>query len=568
MAAVVATRDRPELLARCLDTLLPAAAAVDAEVIVVDSGPSSSDTAALVARSYPSVRYLRQPRPGLSLARNTGLHATEADVVAFTDDDVVVDPAWLARIRGVFDAEPRAVCVTGLIMAAELDTPAQLWLERLGGYAKGFTRERYDLLTHRRDDALYPFDLGRFGSGANIGVRRRDFVTLGGFDEALGRGTPARGGEDLDAFRRILKAGGLLVYEPGAIVWHYHRRMETGLRAAAVADGIGLGATLTKWALEDPIAVLGLLRRTPKVLLREWERRPAKVIAERSTRPPALGLSRTFGLVMGPAAYLRSRRLNPTASPSSTQPNRSSVQGEPSGMSTVAGRFGSGNRIVPTVSVVIPALNEARNLPYVFARLPEDIHEVVLVDGHSTDDTVAVARRLYPDVKIVTQDGRGKGNALQCGFRACTADIIVTLDADGSTDPAEIPRFIAALLTGADFAKGTRFVTGGGSADIDRLRRMGNRILSAMVNHLFGTRYSDLCYGYNAFWRTSLMALGIDCDGFEVETLMNIRGAKAGIHIIEVPSYEAIRLHGQSNLRVIRDGWRVLRTILRERVGA
>ncbi|MGH8906047.1 MAG: glycosyltransferase family 2 protein [Egibacteraceae bacterium] len=218
------------------------------------------------------------------------------------------------------------------------------------------------------------------------------------------------------------------------------------------------------------------------------------------------------------------------------------------------------------MSVVIPALNEARNLPHVFARLPQDLHEVVLVDGHSIDDTVAVARGLCSTVKVVAQNGQGKGNALMCGFQACTGDIIVMLDADGSTDPAEIPRFIAALLTGADFAKGTRFVTGGGSTDISRLRRVGNRLLSGAVNRFFGTGYSDLCYGYNAFWRTHLSALQIDCDGFEVETLMSIRAAKAGLHVIEVPSREALRLYGQSNLRVIRDGWRVLCTILRERV--
>ena len=220
----------------------------------------------------------------------------------------------------------------------------------------------------------------------------------------------------------------------------------------------------------------------------------------------------------------------------------------------------------PRVSVVIPTLNEAENLPHVFSRIPRGIHEVVIVDGRSTDDTVAIARRLRPDVKVVHQTGRGKGNALMCGFRACEGEIIVMLDADGSTDPAEIPRFVAALLTGADFAKGTRFVTGGGSADITPARRLGNRVLSGMVNLLYGTRYSDLCYGYNAFWAQHLDALSIDCDGFEIETLMNIRIAKAGIRVVEVPSFESNRIHGESNLSVTRDGWRVLRTIVTERL--
>src|SRR5579872_2942484 len=154
----------------------------------------------------------------------------------------------------------------------------------------------------------------------------------------------------------------------------------------------------------------------------------------------------------------------------------------------------------PTISVVIPTLNEAPNLPHVFARLPHAIDEVVIVDGHSIDDTVAVARALRPDVRIVLQDGRVKGNALACGIAVATGDIIVMLDADGSTDPAEIPRFVDALLNGGDFAKGTRFRDGGGSADITRVRRVGNRVLVSLVNLLFGTSYSDLCYGYNAFW--------------------------------------------------------------------
>jgi glycosyltransferase involved in cell wall biosynthesis len=220
----------------------------------------------------------------------------------------------------------------------------------------------------------------------------------------------------------------------------------------------------------------------------------------------------------------------------------------------------------PLVSVVIPAMNEAENLPHVFGRLPDGLHEVVLVDGRSADDTIAVAQALRPDVRIVHQTGRGKGNALTEGFRACTGDIIVMIDADGSTDPAEIPRFVAALRHGADFAKGSRFLAGGGSADITMLRRWGNRVLNGWVNVLFGTRYTDLCYGYNAFWASCLEEIEIDCDGFEVETLINVRLAKAGLRVVEVASYEHERLHGVSNLNVVRDGSRVLRTILTERL--
>jgi glycosyltransferase involved in cell wall biosynthesis len=164
----------------------------------------------------------------------------------------------------------------------------------------------------------------------------------------------------------------------------------------------------------------------------------------------------------------------------------------------------------------------------------------------------------------VTQSGKGKGNAMADGFAACTGDIIVMLDADGSTDPAEIPRFVSALRNGADFVKGSRFAQGGSSMDITFARGLGNHVLRTIVNALYGTNYTDLCYGYNAFWARCLPYMRVDCDGFEVETLINVRIAKAGLIVHEVPSYENVRLHGTSNLRALPDGSRVLRTIMRE----
>lgn len=221
----------------------------------------------------------------------------------------------------------------------------------------------------------------------------------------------------------------------------------------------------------------------------------------------------------------------------------------------------------PKVSVVVPTLNEAKNLPHVFGKLADqDVYEVVLVDGFSTDNTIEVAKALRPDVRIVHQTRRGKGNALKHGFEAATGDIIVMLDADGSADPAEIPAYVEALTNGADFAKGTRFANGGGSSDITRLRRVGNWGLNTLTNVLYRTKFTDLCYGYNAFWKRCLPHMNVDCDGFEVETLINVRVAKAGLKIAEVGSYEADRIHGQSNLNTFRDGWRVLKTIFKERV--
>ncbi|MEV0144599.1 MULTISPECIES: glycosyltransferase family 2 protein [unclassified Nonomuraea] len=221
--------------------------------------------------------------------------------------------------------------------------------------------------------------------------------------------------------------------------------------------------------------------------------------------------------------------------------------------------------ISPTVSVVVPAMNEAENLPHVFATLPQWIDEIVLVDGNSVDDTVEVAKRLRPNVKVVTQTGRGKGDALAAGFAACTGDIIVMIDADGSTDGHEIISFVGALVTGADFVKGSRYAAGGGSDDLTFNRKFGNKVLTGLVNMMYGTQYTDLCYGYNAFWARHLDVLDLDCDGFEVETLMNVRAAKAGLKVHEVPSHERCRIHGESNLHAVRDGLRVLRTILRER---
>ena len=217
------------------------------------------------------------------------------------------------------------------------------------------------------------------------------------------------------------------------------------------------------------------------------------------------------------------------------------------------------------ISVVIPALNEAQNLYHVLPGIPWIVSEVILVDGYSTDDTIAVAQQLLPTIQLVKQAGKGKGDALKAGFAACTGDIIVMLDADGSTNPQEIPRFVEALVGGSDFAKGSRFIPGGGSDDITFLRSLGNYGLCKLVNLLFGTQFSDLCYGYNALWKHCLDYIGIDCDGFEVETLISLRIHKSKLKIIEVPSFEHRRVWGQSNLRTFRDGWRVLRTIMRER---
>jgi glycosyltransferase involved in cell wall biosynthesis len=218
------------------------------------------------------------------------------------------------------------------------------------------------------------------------------------------------------------------------------------------------------------------------------------------------------------------------------------------------------------VSVVIPALNEAESLPYVLPRVPAWVHEVVLVDGQSVDATVDVARQLRPDIRILQQDGVGKGAALRTGIAAATGDIVVMLDADGSTDPAEIPLFVGALVAGADFVKGSRFLQGADTRDMPPLRRLGNWAFVVLANLLFGTRFSDITYGYRAVWRHAADALALEIDGWANEIVGNIRAAGRGLRVVEVASIEHARVAGVPKLQTFSAGWAILKGILSERL--
>jgi glycosyltransferase involved in cell wall biosynthesis len=216
------------------------------------------------------------------------------------------------------------------------------------------------------------------------------------------------------------------------------------------------------------------------------------------------------------------------------------------------------------VSVVIPTKDEAENVAWVLRRLPPDVDEVILVDGHSTDDTVAVARAVRPDVIVVPERAPGKGAAMRTGMDLAHGDIIVTIDADGSMDPGELEAYVEAAHQ-ADLVKGSRFARKGGSADISLLRRCGNAGLRYAVNRLYGAHLTDLCYGYCAIRRAALPTLALRADGFEIETEMTVRALRTGLRVTEVASFEAPRRYGASHLNAARDGWRVLRTLMRER---
>ena len=306
---VIPTRNRPDRLADCVDSIL-ATGYRHVRVTVVDNAPSGPETADLVAgrADWASrVRYVREDRPGVSLARNRGVKCATAEFVAFVDDDVVVDRGWAAGLVSAFLDEPEAGCVTGPIIAAELDTPAQLWIEEYGGFCKGFVRHVFDPLVSQDEAPLFPYAAGTYGSGANMAFRRETIVKIHGFDPALGIGMSARGGEDLAAFVGALLAGRRLVYEPSMMVKHRHHRSYEKLRQVILAYGVGLGAYLAKTVYDRPSTLLSIARRVPPGLGYLFRPGSPKNARKSAGYPRELTVRELAGLAWGPFAYAAGR---------------------------------------------------------------------------------------------------------------------------------------------------------------------------------------------------------------------------------------------------------------------
>jgi len=318
-AVVVATKDRPAMLSDCLESILRGAVKPES-LIVVDNGSATSETAELVrdfAKQQPSVHYVREDEPGLARAHNAALPYLNSPVVAFTDDDVIVDEHWLKRIVQAFAGDESVACVTGMIAPRELDTLPQQWVEGNLTYDKGLQRRTFDMKSHRPTDPLFPYTSGTFGSGANMAFRTSFLRERGGFDEALGAGTVAMGGDDLAAFYDVISSGNRLVYEPGAIVLHRHHRQYPALKRQTYGYGAGLGAHLTRCMLRSPGMALVFLRHAPAVIRRGTEVIRPAAGAQLPPYPRELSRLQWKGLASGPVRFLlsrrRSRRLHRTA---------------------------------------------------------------------------------------------------------------------------------------------------------------------------------------------------------------------------------------------------------------
>ena len=309
ISVVVATCGRPVELAACLRSLL-AQSHLPQRIVVVDDDPGSKDAPLVIAECErsPLIRYVRGEGRGLAAAHNRGLLEVETSLIAFTDDDVVAEEGWLARLVDGFAVSPEVGCVTGMIKPFEIETQEQAWLEGYAGFSKGATRRVFDLAGNRPADPLFPFTAGSLGSGANMAFSRQALDEIGGFDGALGAGTIARGGDDLSAFFEVLQEGYGLVYEPRAMVRHRHARSREALRRQVYGYGVGLTAYLTKCLLDRPRLVASVVRLMPRAIAHGLGPRSQRNARRSADYPQELVWRERLGMLAGPFSYLRSRR--------------------------------------------------------------------------------------------------------------------------------------------------------------------------------------------------------------------------------------------------------------------
>ena len=309
---ILATRERVQSLALAMDSI----AQLEYprfELILVDSAPKTSQTEEFFtlnkgrfADKNICLRYVRTDIPGLAVAHNRGIEVAQGSLIAFTDDDVLVDRYWLTELLRGFNAGPNVGCVTGLVIPNELEAPAQVLFEEFGGFTKGFDTQIYDLQDHRPDNVLYPYTAGRFGTGANMAFRASYLQQAGGFDPALGVGTPTLGADDMAAFFAVIENGYQLVYQPTSLVKHKNRSTYKELQRQLFGYGSGLTAFLTKCILDNPLSAFSIAARVPAGLRYAFSSDSHKNQHKSRSYPKELERIERRGMLHGPIAYILS----------------------------------------------------------------------------------------------------------------------------------------------------------------------------------------------------------------------------------------------------------------------
>jgi GT2 family glycosyltransferase len=367
ISVVVCTRDRPDNLAEALKGLI----CLDYphfELLIVDNNPTSGLTPPVVDAIDTPIRLVEAHGQGLAIARNVAVRNANADVIAFTDDDVVVDSQWLKNLARGFALDDRVACVCGMVPSAELDTPAQSYFDRRVGWARNCEPQLFDLAYPPKHDRLFPFRVAQFGTGANFAVRRQVLINLGGFDEGMGIGSPSGGGEDIDIFVRVLLEGHQLVREPSAVVWHRHRRSADELELQIHNYGLGLGAWIAKLASQPRTFWMAIRRLRPAVK----HLRGITVVDQSDTvandpRLVALDRRELNGVLAGPMALIRGRLAGRKAYPLKAQSSklltaldfrRGQMWGEP-GSTVLAARL----TLVSVLLGLVGAMGSVRSMP-------------------------------------------------------------------------------------------------------------------------------------------------------------------------------------------------------------